>query len=325
MFSQYPLPMHTNYAPQEVSDPVACCLRNSMFTCVDNPNRIKVGQCTDFMSQRCSANWDGKCDLFLQEKLTDDYTGKAANEFLTKTLEKKFCRLDTSNPATHCFEKQTQYNPLAYGKGKGDFDMLEGDFVYRPNNKLLNISTNNFAYGRLDSASPIKIAKCPKTCDKINSITNDDRVVNECLDRGTCIDAMQNIAENLVANSITTSNDRLNNFIDRYIMQPKKNLQVGFASTGNGPYMTTINKPTPGPSDYIPPNQTYQLDEDIGNFANEMNPVKTTEAEKFRFRRRRQDSPSLESGSYLKKKDKNMIMIVVLIVLISYVLYLYFK
>jgi hypothetical protein len=330
MFSQYPLPKTINSAPAEVSDPVACCLRDSMFTCVDNPMRNVVGACSQFMSQRCATNWDGKCDLFLSQQDNSDYTGKASSEFLKQVLEAKFCRLDTSNPASHCFEKKTQYNPVAFGPGKGDFDQQEGDFVYRPNNKLLNISTNNFAYGRLDTASPIKIAKCPKTCDlNILNISNDDRALNEALDRGAAQDVIQNIAENLVSAGIKTNNQRLDNFISKFIMIPTKGMQPGFSSLGASPYLSTTNIPTPE-NTFLAPGRSYKLDSDIGNFGNSLAPSSAAN-EPFRHSRRRNrqsnkfGSNPIQENFRLLSKDKSTMAILLLIVIISYVMFVYMK
>ena len=336
MFSNYPLPKSTYVPPQQdISDPTACCLRNSMFTCVDNPDRNQVGKCTEFMAQRCAKSWDGKCDLYLDEKSNEDYTGKAANEFLKKTLESKFCRLDTSNPAAHCFDKGTQFNPLAFGPGKGQMEQQEGDFVYRPTNKMMNISTNNYTYGRLDTASPIKIAKCPKTCDlNILNIANNDRAINECLDRGIAQDVIQNIAENLAAAGAKSSNQRLNDYIDKYVIS---GIKPGFASLGAANLVSNVNMPTPAVNTYLKPGQSYQLDENIGNFGNSLTPSSTLapsprkRAEKFRHQGptggRFTGFPAghQQHFRYIDNKDKTMLSTVVLLVLIAYVMYLYFK
>lgn len=255
------------------ADPVQCCLtgKSGIFnaeTCPENPLRRDIWLCPAFMSQRCASNWDGYCDIYLQEKIGEDATGKAARQFLSDTADSKFCRLDSNAPGSTCFTKCEMFNPTA--PNSAQVCKTEGDIIYRDSQQLWNIDTNYNWSGKLSTASPIKITACKKTCDKFTpeKLSNDDRVINECLDTGSCADVMQNLAENIVSRGVKdqVQNKRLKQFIDAYIIQ-KTNTTPRASTLGKGPNLSTVPFAMPAADPYVPYNTTYTV-ADIGNKAN---------------------------------------------------------
>lgn len=309
------------------ADPVQCCLSGksgiyNVETCPENPLRRDIWLCPAFMAQRCAKNWDGYCDIYLQEKIGDDATGKAARQFLSDTADSKFCRLDSKAPGNTCFTKCEMFNPTA--PNSAQVCKTEGDIVYRDSQQLWNIDTNYNWSGKLSTASPIKITACKKTCDNFlpENLTDSDRVVNECLDTGSCADVMQNLAENIVSRGVKdkVQNKRLKQFIDAYIIQ-SSNTTPRVSTLGKGPNLSTIPYAMPAADPYVPYNTTYTV-ANVGNQANtpQLNVVSTQsqkQVEPFRFQTAQQQQQSSKAGG--------IILIVIMIVLIILTIYMFKK
>ena len=225
---------------QREADPVHCCLSGSYLNCPENPMKNDLEMCTNYMADRCARNWDSYCDLYLTELDDKSVTGKYADPWLARVAESKYCRDDTSNPNSHCITKCELVNPS--GNGGAIVCSNEGETIYRDKNQFYNISTNFAENQGLDSTAPLKATKCPKTCDLFSAtgFDNTDRVLNECLDRGSCQAVLMNLAEKVTQNNVTVTNDRFKQFMNRFILT-NKSMQPSLAASlgGNAPIITT--------------------------------------------------------------------------------------
>ena len=253
------------------ADPVISCLESTKYNVdTSNPLRYQKGLCDSWMAQRCSRGWDRYCEIYLGDRKNQDFTGKATNKWLLDALEAKFCRVDTSAPGSYCYEKCDQMNPLAPAGAQVCKTM--GDVVYRDSNKLYNIDTNYNWSNTLTAPSPIKFTECQKVCDvfTLADFDEDDRILNECLDRGIGTEILQNLAQNLVANKVPVRNSRLRSFIERYIIGSSQNGQLtpGFSSLGQAPILSNVPVSTPAVNTFLPPGSIYSV-ADVGYQANE--------------------------------------------------------
>ena len=234
----------------EDSDPVNCCLDGSYLNCTDNPWKNKHTICPDYMAQRCARNFDNVCDIYLTQLDSKDINATSSAEFIKKVAEAKYCRLDTSDPEAQCVTYCEQVNPNA-PPGSATYCSTVGAKVFRDSNELYAISTDFAQTAKLDSTAPLKSGKCPLTCDilNLNDFSNDDRVLNECLTRGTCQEVMMDLSQNIVKNNIQITNDKLKEFINQYIVTNKQN-QLSQANQlgGAGPQITNVKTTVPGPS-----------------------------------------------------------------------------
>jgi hypothetical protein len=243
------------------ADPVAACLASTKYN-VDptNPLRYQIGLCETWMAQRCSRGWDKYCEVYLSDQINKDFTGKAANKWLREALESRFCRVDQNSPGSYCYEKCDLFDPIS-SQG-AQVCRTFGDVVYRDSNKLYNIDTNYNWSNKLTAPSPIKFKTCDKVCDvfTLSDFKEDDRILNECLDRGIGLDILQNLAQNLVSNNVPIQNSRLRSFIKRYIIESTTNeITPGFSSIGQAPVITTIPIATPAINPYLPPNSHFSV------------------------------------------------------------------
>jgi hypothetical protein len=118
--------------------------------------------------------------------------------------------------------------------------------AYKDPQQLLKIVDNfgnlkdSIVEGKIET-SPLKVSKCEKRCDILNlaNFGDDDRVLNECLDRGSCQEVMMNLAENLAINNINIENKRMKKFIDGYIATTPTNIQTRVLVGGKNPQITT--------------------------------------------------------------------------------------
>jgi len=244
-----------------LADPVQDCISGNFFNGADNPLRYDIGRCTTFMSQRCGRQWDGYCDIYLSEQNKSDFTGKASNEFLTAALDSQFCRINNNLPGSEntCYTRCEQMDPLA-----PDSAMIcstDGDFIYRRSDKMYNIDTQYNALGKLSTPEPIRMAPCPKICDKFTPelLSNENRVLNECIDRGIAMDALVNIAENAIAAGVEITNERFKRFIQSFVLTKADGLKPGFSSLGASPMLTTVQRAVPAVDPFIKPNNKYML------------------------------------------------------------------
>jgi len=216
-------------------DPADCCLEGG--SCTDFNN----GNCEEFMTQRCARNWDSKCDVYLL-RLDGSRDG---NEFIRNVASKRYCRDKNNNKNSSCVTSC-----------ENGSCSLVGDDSYKNPVKLYDIS-KNFGSLKDDEISPLKTSQCKQVCDILNlsSFGDDDRVLNECLDRGSCGDVIMGLSENIVLNNIPYTNRRLKKFIDDYIAQDTtNNLQTRVLVGGKNPQITTRPIDVPGPSVTLPVN-----------------------------------------------------------------------
>jgi hypothetical protein len=233
-----------------LADPVQDCIAGNFFNGHDNPLRYDIGRCSTFMG--------GYCDIYLKERMDADFVGKAANDFLIKALDAQFCQVNTSLPGSSqtCFTKCEEMDPLAPDSAM--ICQTEGNFVYRNTDKLYNIDTQYPATGRLSTPSPIRIGECPKVCNLLteDKLTDDNRVLNECLDRGIGADILVNIAENAISQNVKITNSRFNRFINSFVLKGSNSITPGFASLGASPMLTTVKRGMPASNPFIPPKST---------------------------------------------------------------------
>jgi uncharacterized Fe-S cluster-containing protein len=221
---------------QYSKDPADCCL--DLF--YENPNYtdFKKESCPEFMAQRCARNWDSKCDMYLV-KLDDKRDG---NSFVRDVASKRYCRGSNNDKNSSCVTSC-----------ENDKCSLVKDDIYKNPVKLYEFS-KNFGSLKDNQKSPLKAGECKKVCDILNlsSFEDNDRVLNECLDRGSCGDIMMNLSENIVYNNIPYKNRRLKKFINGYIAEENTNLQTRVLVGGKGPQVTSRPIETPGPAVTIP-------------------------------------------------------------------------
>ncbi len=221
---------------QYSKDPVDCCL--DLF--YENPNytEFRKESCPDFMAKRCSRTWDSKCDMYLV-KLDDKREG---NSFIREVASKRYCRDSNNNKNSSCVTSC-----------ENDNCSLVKDDIYKNPIKLYDVS-KKFSSLKDNNISPLKAGECKKVCDILNlsSFNDDDRVLNECLDRGSCSDIMMNLSENIVSNNIPYNNRRLKKFINGYIAEETTNIQTRVLVGGKGPQITSRPIETPGPAITIP-------------------------------------------------------------------------
>ena len=241
----------------DMKDPVNCCLDGNFLDCPENPSRFKRDTCPEYMAQRCARNFDDKCDLYLKQLDDKDINSTDSGLFLRKVAEHKYCRLDTSDETAHCATVCEQVNPSAPA-GSAVVCRTVGASIFRDPEQLYNLSKDFSQTAKLDSTAPIKFGKCPKTCDvlNLNDFSNGDKVLNECLDRGVCQDVITDLSKNIVKNKIAISNDRLQNFINQYIVtdistQLSQATQLG----SNTSQVASTPQPviTPGPNVNVAP------------------------------------------------------------------------
>jgi hypothetical protein len=217
--------------------PEDCCIRNIREA------GFKLEKCPDHMAQRCARNWDDKCDIYLLQ-LDDKRDG---NEFINLVASKKYCRGTKENE--NCVDR---YKDGTY--------FQEDETSYTDPQKLLSVSDDfenlrDFIVEGKAEITPLKAGKCGKKCDILNlaNFGNDDRVLNECLDRGSCQEVMMNLAENLTINNIDIKNERMKKFIKGYIATNPADIQTRVLVGGKGPQITTREITTPGPAVSILP------------------------------------------------------------------------
>jgi hypothetical protein len=239
-----------NPITEKSADPTNCCLEGMYLNCPENPWRFEAGLCQQFMGQRCARTWDNKCDLYLEQQGSADFTGKKSSNFLFEAFTSKYCRDDTTDPNNKCYTRCEMMNPLS--PAGAVVCKSYGNNAYRKIDDLQAVSTNFLSDARLDSTSPLYVHKCPKTCDilSLNDFGEDNRLLNEVLDRGVAQAGLMNLAENVVKNSIPVTNTRFLNFISKYIADKQQgsvanNITPLLGKTNN---LSTIPFPTPMPS-----------------------------------------------------------------------------
>jgi len=236
---------------------------NKLFTS-PRATRLPLGFATAFMAQRCAQSvdsWDGYCDMYLKQESDANFTGKNATEFIRDTLSRMFCRNDTSIPGSQCIERCEMFDPTS--NNSAQVCRTQGDLVYRSSEKVSALDTLYPQTGKLQTASPLRFTKCPKICDIFDPEKLSDRNVplNLALDRGICMDIIQNLIENLVTAQKTdvVTNQRLLRLMNAYVQNGQ--VKPGLYNLGAGPYVSSAQVATPATVPYLPPNETLIVNE----------------------------------------------------------------
>lgn len=161
-------------------DPVDACMPGRFL---DAPWNYNLGNCKQLMAQRCSENWDEKCQLFVNN--IDDVT--ELKHFLESMANHRFCNLsDKSKCGIVCepFNPIDQVSPNIC-KTMGDDPMV---------NAQQSIDTGLYNPVKL---SPVYMGGCMKSCNKIqpSEIKSDDKAINYCLEFGFCGETLSNICK----------------------------------------------------------------------------------------------------------------------------------
>ncbi len=221
---------------QYSNDPADCCISGGATSECNKVNFNKE-MCYGFMAQRCAREWDSKCDIYMLES-------QDGGAFVNEVASNRYCRDNTSNKGESC-------TTTCDINGKNC--TLQSSNYYKDPDTLYNHS-KGFGDLKDNNSHTLKVAKCDKVCDVLNlsSFGDDDRVLNECLDRGTCGEVMMDVAKNVVSKGIPYTNRRLKKFIDGYISQNNENLQTKVLVGGKGPQINTMKLTYPGPSRELP-------------------------------------------------------------------------
>ena len=215
-YSEFGLP----YADYPVdADPTDCCLSDN-WHCRELSN---LDNCKKFMSSRCAESWDDKCDLYLNKKSSDKVE---MYKFLKDVISKKYCRLaDNSN----CSIKCEPYNPMNQTSAMV-CDYFGSETLIDPTKSL------DIGYYTKVNLSPDYVGRCNLTCDKINKITPNDKVINTCLSLGICNEELDNICKVSNDTNVNINNPALNAYCS--IKYPKPIKQ----QISNNPQLSVDNK-----------------------------------------------------------------------------------
>jgi hypothetical protein len=180
-------------------DPVDACMPDRFL---DAPWNYNLGNCKQFMTQRCSQNWDNKCQLYVNN--IDDVT--VLKQFMESMANHRFCNLnDKSNCAIVC----EPFNPISQTSP----DVCNTMGVDAMVNAQQSIDTGLYNPVKL---SPVYMGGCMKKCDKIKpeNITENDYSINYCLQFGFCGETLSNICKIADENGQTIHNSLLKQYCD---------------------------------------------------------------------------------------------------------------
>ena len=199
-------------------DPVDACMPDRFL---DAPWNYNLGNCKQFMAQRCAKNWDNKCQLYVNN--IDDVT--VLKQFLESLANHRFCNLnDNSKCGLICepFDPIAQVSPNVCNT-MGVDSMVD-----------ISQSLDTGLYNPV-KLSPVYMGGCMKNCDKIqpSDITNDDYSINYCLQFGFCGETLNNICK--VANDKGQSVQ--NNLLKQYC-------ELKFKPTNSSNVTQQINNPS---------------------------------------------------------------------------------
>ena len=161
-------------------DPVDACMPGRFL---DAPWNYNLGNCKQLMAQRCSENWDEKCQLFVNN--IDDVT--VLKHFLESMANHRFCNLsDKSKCGLVC----EPFNPIDQVSPSVCRTMGTDPMV----NAQQQLDTGLYNPVKL---SPVYMGGCMKSCNKIqpSDIKKDDKAINYCLEFGFCGETLSNICK----------------------------------------------------------------------------------------------------------------------------------
>ena len=161
-------------------DPVDACMPDRFL---DAPWNYNLGNCKQYMPQRCAENWDNKCQLYVNN--IDDVT--VLKQFLESMANHRFCSL---NEKSNCGVVCEPFNPIDQTSPNVCNSMGIDAMV----NASQSIDTGLYNPVKL---SPVYMGGCMKNCDKIqpSNIKEDDYSINYCLQFGFCGETLSNICK----------------------------------------------------------------------------------------------------------------------------------
>uniref|UniRef100_A0A6C0I6H0 Transmembrane protein n=1 Tax=viral metagenome TaxID=1070528 RepID=A0A6C0I6H0_9ZZZZ len=190
-------------------DPVDACMPDRFL---DAPWNYNLGNCKQFMAQRCSENWDNKCQVYVNN--IDDVT--ELKQFFESMANHRFCNL---NDQSKCGVVCEPFNPISQTSPKVCNTMGVDAMV----NASQAIDTGLYNPVKL---SPVYMGGCMKKCDKIqpSEIKEDDYSINYCLQFGFCGETLGNICKIADGNGETIQNSLLQQYCNLK-KNPKSPLQ----------------------------------------------------------------------------------------------------
>jgi hypothetical protein len=180
-------------------DPVDACMPDRFL---DAPWNYNLGNCKQFMAQRCASNWDNKCQLYVNN--IDDVT--VLKQFFESMANHRFCSLnDKSNCGLVC----EPFNPIEQTSPNVCNTMGVDAMV----DASQSIDTGMYNPVKL---SPVYMGGCMKNCDKIqpSDIKEDDYSINYCLQFGFCGETLGNICRISDEKGQTVQNSLLKQYCD---------------------------------------------------------------------------------------------------------------
>lgn len=202
---------------KELIDPVEQCVGNNFFTKTGRPGiNQEIGLCQKFMGKRCAANnWDVYCDYFLYTGETDTGGFHHLNrKFLETAAKEKFCRAATEAPGAQCAMSCEPFDPTSQASPQvcswvGTQNWMDTKAEY-------DLAGNYLQTQTLNPVSPTFMNRCPLVCDAkgISEISEDDAIINKCIDHGACGDTLLELAYYITKNGIPVNNTKFKKFID---------------------------------------------------------------------------------------------------------------
>ena len=180
-------------------DPVDACMPDRFL---DAPWNYNLGNCKQFMAQRCAQNWDNKCQLYVNN--IDDVT--VLKHFFESMANYRFCSL---NEKSNCGLVCQPFNPI----DQTSPDVCNSMGVDAMVNASQSIDTGLYNPVKL---SPVYMGGCMKNCDKIqpSDIKEDDYSINYCLQFGFCGETLGNICRVANEKGQTVQNPLLKQYCD---------------------------------------------------------------------------------------------------------------
>lgn len=210
---------NANPLTKDEIDPVDRCVGNVFFnkTGIDGAN-MQQDFCPRFMAQRCGAKWDAYCDAYLTSTKTD--MGGYSHVDLTwlgEVARKKYCRLNTEAAGTHCARACESFN--AIGQSSVEICEYKGTQNWMDTKAELDLAGNYIQTGQLNPISPLYLDSCPLICDakenlNADALTNNDMVLNKCIELGGCSQVLNDLAYNVVKNKTPVSNGAFSKLIN---------------------------------------------------------------------------------------------------------------
>lgn len=195
---------------KESNDYADCCLgKGDNFATGVSPCGLvsnRLYNCPKYMMDRCSKNWDQKCDNYLDQI-------EPKKEFLTQILHTKSCVLNNPEycdsegipkrplkPGEFCINKVLDY--LDYNSPDSSF-FTYSNYIMTPaiDGNLINYNINDY---NVLNPIPAPIELLVKTKDTpamdmcmlnkgMNIDDNTKMIIKKCIDYGTCADTLQSM------------------------------------------------------------------------------------------------------------------------------------